>query len=597
MPYSIEHTLGKTKNEIIDALREANIDHRTHLDPNTKLPLLHSAAKQGAKVAIEALLEYGAEIDAITPPHQWTPLHFASDQGKSNSVKLLLERNANPKAKTTNGSTALHLAAFSGKTNLNKAKEVIHYLLEQDPTLLDECNNALETPLQTLLAFVPYDSNIENIALFLLERSRTSLSGTLHYAVRNGYERVVDALLARNPNLLTTDTQGNTVFHLAAKGDNPTSKAILTKLLEAATPEVKGVVITKPNTDGQTVIELFKRAPYKEGYALLGLTPPILLTASSESSPRISSTSSPRPLSSHTGSSPRLMAAPGGGSPRDGVATSKDGSPRLNVATDVSVLAKESSPRQAGSTDTAALPSKNPMARLLQSEGIIPTVASTTAVQPGELPGNQASTETTPSAPRAQAPIKRKVSIIIPDDQLFGKPTLRRRITTFLSKHWWKLLLVATLLMVAYAVACVFVPPLLFGLPLIAKASGLLLSAGLSATSPALLPICAVVFGACAGLVGAFCFGIIMGGKKLYHKTFSEQEQVPSNLAPQAQSKPVYPGVMDATLYKEERACLPFRLLGGLRDSCESNLQFLAIKAGLRKNTTSYVSLTNLKLD
>lgn len=59
------------------------------------MSLILEAASLGAVAAIEVLLEFGAEIDAVSP--SWgTALMLALSEGQKNAVKLLLEKGADP---------------------------------------------------------------------------------------------------------------------------------------------------------------------------------------------------------------------------------------------------------------------------------------------------------------------------------------------------------------------------------------------------------------------------------------------------------------------------------------------------------------------
>ena len=72
---------------------------------------------------MKLLLEYGADKEA-KDKDGWTPLIFASANGKTEVVKLLLEYGADKDAKDNTGDNPLRLASWKGRT------EVVKILLE-----------------------------------------------------------------------------------------------------------------------------------------------------------------------------------------------------------------------------------------------------------------------------------------------------------------------------------------------------------------------------------------------------------------------------------------------------------------------------------
>lgn len=83
-------------------------------------PPIHIAAKKGWLNAIRFLLDKGAEVDSLDK-HDYTPLVRAARNGKSDNdfetVKLLVERGADVKARAASKQTALHEASVSSNTD------------------------------------------------------------------------------------------------------------------------------------------------------------------------------------------------------------------------------------------------------------------------------------------------------------------------------------------------------------------------------------------------------------------------------------------------------------------------------------------------
>ncbi len=77
-------------------------------------PPLYWAAFHGSAGVTEGLLKAGARVNARSGKENQTALHVAVFRGKHAVVKQLLEAQADPSLKTSDNSTALHLAAASG---------------------------------------------------------------------------------------------------------------------------------------------------------------------------------------------------------------------------------------------------------------------------------------------------------------------------------------------------------------------------------------------------------------------------------------------------------------------------------------------------
>ena len=79
-----------------------------------KMPL-HFAASKGQSDAVIALLNGGVDCDCLGKGHEkWTALHYAANAGHEHTVKVLLQRGANPDAVDFEDWTALHMAAAKG---------------------------------------------------------------------------------------------------------------------------------------------------------------------------------------------------------------------------------------------------------------------------------------------------------------------------------------------------------------------------------------------------------------------------------------------------------------------------------------------------
>ncbi len=74
-----------------------------------RLPL-HNAAELGLSGVVAALLEKGADPNARTV-RLWTPIILASAIGQDETIDVLIKHGADINAQVRNGVTALHVAA------------------------------------------------------------------------------------------------------------------------------------------------------------------------------------------------------------------------------------------------------------------------------------------------------------------------------------------------------------------------------------------------------------------------------------------------------------------------------------------------------
>ena len=79
---------------------------------------LHLAVYAGSIESVEALLNYGAQIDAATSFENNEPIHIAAERGWKKLMTLLIERGANPNALNRIERTPLHLVAEIGRVDM-----------------------------------------------------------------------------------------------------------------------------------------------------------------------------------------------------------------------------------------------------------------------------------------------------------------------------------------------------------------------------------------------------------------------------------------------------------------------------------------------
>lgn len=108
---------------------------------------------------MELLIEYGANINSGTRPHQETALHLATYHGDISKLRLLLnDRRTEIDSQNADGDTTLHLAILRFRTT-----EAMKLLLDNDASSEIKGRNGY-TPLQYALSL-----DLEEKSRFLLE--------------------------------------------------------------------------------------------------------------------------------------------------------------------------------------------------------------------------------------------------------------------------------------------------------------------------------------------------------------------------------------------------------------------------------------------
>lgn len=107
--------------EALAALLEGNRGQVAARDANGWTPL-HLAAFYGHEAAVRALLNKGAEVNALSDnPLRNTPLHAAAAGKHAGIAKLLVERGANVDFPQHSGWAPLHAAAQHGDMEMARA--------------------------------------------------------------------------------------------------------------------------------------------------------------------------------------------------------------------------------------------------------------------------------------------------------------------------------------------------------------------------------------------------------------------------------------------------------------------------------------------
>eukprot|EP00026_Physarum_polycephalum_P010110 Phypoly_transcript_10261.p1 GENE.Phypoly_transcript_10261~~Phypoly_transcript_10261.p1 ORF type:complete len:242 (-),score=34.50 Phypoly_transcript_10261:221-946(-) len=165
-----------------------------YYDPVLNSSCLYLASEIAALEVVKELLAYGARVDENVNKLAETPLHVACKQGHVTIVQALLAHKANVNALDKYGRSALHKAAYEGRT------EVVRILL-QTPGLNVELEEFCYG--QTALHVACARNHVEIASLLL--RSHSNINAVdwdgwtpLHLACFKGNKSVVTALLSHD---------------------------------------------------------------------------------------------------------------------------------------------------------------------------------------------------------------------------------------------------------------------------------------------------------------------------------------------------------------------------------------------------------------
>uniref|UniRef100_A0A3B5MB06 Ankyrin repeat and kinase domain containing 1 n=1 Tax=Xiphophorus couchianus TaxID=32473 RepID=A0A3B5MB06_9TELE len=158
------------------------------------------------------LLDHGAST-MQGDKDQWTPLHFAAQNGDDRTIRLLLEKGAAADVRDKAGWMPLHLACQNGH------ETVVRLLLSRmsEDAIINQVEEEGRTPLHIACSY-----GHVNIAKLLIGRGVDlnamdySFSTALHLAAEQGHNRVVRLLLTKEVKTDISDIKRYTPLHLAA---------------------------------------------------------------------------------------------------------------------------------------------------------------------------------------------------------------------------------------------------------------------------------------------------------------------------------------------------------------------------------------------
>ncbi|RJE24666.1 Ankyrin repeat protein [Aspergillus sclerotialis] len=177
-------------------------------DDQGRTPLSY-AAERGQEDTVKLLLDHDAQLDS-EDRYCRTPLSSAAYTGRESIVKLLLEYGARLDSKDENGWTPLSLAVTRGHESI--VKLLLEYGARPDSKVNHEW---------TPLSFAATNGHEPIVKILLDNGARPDSEDEdgltpLHFAVDGGYESVVEILLEYGARIDPKDKEGLTPLSLAA---------------------------------------------------------------------------------------------------------------------------------------------------------------------------------------------------------------------------------------------------------------------------------------------------------------------------------------------------------------------------------------------
>jgi ankyrin repeat protein len=240
---SLEESLGK-KHGIIGASRGGGWS------------MLHAFATHGKTMAVQLMLEKGANVAAVDEDGN-DPLNLAAAKGHRSIVSMLWDKGADPRIKNKLGHPALLSAAMGGHD------EVIAVLLDRGADI-----ETTDSDGNTTLMSAVMDGYAKIVELVLgkgadIEAKNKMGRTALMLGTLLGDAKMVELLITRGANLEASDAEGNTALLLAGGKEHV---EVIEFLL------AKGANIHARNNKGHTALNLAKRSGIYRTQAVLTLS-------------------------------------------------------------------------------------------------------------------------------------------------------------------------------------------------------------------------------------------------------------------------------------------------------------------------------------
>ncbi|KAL2009325.1 hypothetical protein VTN00DRAFT_7519 [Thermoascus crustaceus] len=231
------HEISETGRHIELLQRKGEIDIDVP-DSNGFTPL-GIASRNGRTDVVKILIDRGADVAAEGPDRQ-TALHLAVENGHRETINLLVEASANLSARNKHGQTPLHIAALAGYTDIESL------------ALKGADLEVRQKDGQTILHLAAIH-NSEEVVRWLLDHGvdqsakDKNQTTALHLAAQKGHKGIVEMLSRNVDNLLARNTFGQDPLILAAQGNS--EESIIRIMVE------KGADLTARDVPGRGALE------------------------------------------------------------------------------------------------------------------------------------------------------------------------------------------------------------------------------------------------------------------------------------------------------------------------------------------------------
>ena len=179
-------------------------------EDNKELNQLHSAERDSDVTRMKSTPPLERSVDSRNATGI-TPLMNAAMNGNVQTVKLLIEKGADPSLKDNSGLNSLHFAAIGGDTDIIS---LIHTRMPD----IESLNGEGETPL--LVA--AYNGKLHAVKWFLERGANATYKdkggwNALHSAAYSGDAETIDHILTHVPNIESKTADGETPLIIAVR--------------------------------------------------------------------------------------------------------------------------------------------------------------------------------------------------------------------------------------------------------------------------------------------------------------------------------------------------------------------------------------------